>query len=217
MRQAFCLSGHVRQYNDIISNGTRIAKDRNYDIYISTWNNKGITNTPFWAGGTEFIDPIDISNLITLYKPKKLEIENIKNYNLQENYNYRLKSGALVFNVLSMFLKIKNSFNLVDLKPKILIRSRFDINNLVLKERLVCEKGKIYGKLNPNSGLPSDVFFYGDYDTMLKCIPDINYFTEQNIKNCLDAEDIFKKYMFENFIEFVIDGDLEYGLNTMKF
>lgn len=214
---AYCISGHIREFNNQISNATNLAKDRGYNIYISTWTNKGISETPFWGGGVEFEDPIDIDKINNLYSPKILDIENSADYDYSKKYNFKLTSGALVYNVLSMFRKIKKSFSIIDIKPDVIIRSRFDVKDLVLRENLNCERGKIYGKLSTNSGLPSDVFFYGQYDTIMKCIPEESFFTDDIFSKALDAEDIFKKYMESKNLQFVIDDELFYSLKRMKF
>jgi hypothetical protein len=214
MKISLCLSGHTRGFEDYPSEANRLLIDICDNVYISTWENRG-SNLLFWKGDTEVEDRIDVNNIMSNYNPSEIEIQSMKDFEYLSNFNFAFNRDPRV-NVrgtLLMFTKIKRSIQLID-ECDIVIRGRFDVTHLIIPENFKCEENKIYGRVSPINGLPSDILFYGTYSTMKKCVPDENFYTPNIITTCVNAEDVFRNWLHYNGIEFVHEPNMTYVLKN---
>jgi hypothetical protein len=217
MKIAYCLAGHTREFDKIISTPNQKFREMNdIDFYISTWIMSG-ENVTFWAGEKENDRPVDVESLFNLYKPLNFDMEGRQSYPELEKFDRKFTDTPVnAMNTLLMFKKINNSLGYPDQTYDVLVRSRFDIMDLVVNFK-TCEKNTIYGKLSPINGLPSDIFFYGDHDTMKKAVPNEDFYTDEILNNSKNAEDVFKKYLDSVGIKFIIDDTLNYTLKNVNY
>ena len=217
MKIAYCLAGHTREFDKIISTPNQKFREMdNVDFYISTWIMSG-ENVIFWIGQEENDRPIDVESMFNLYKPIKFDMEGRQSYPELEKFDRKFsKTQVNVMNTLLMFKKISNSLEYPDQTYDLLVRSRFDITDLNVNFK-TCDDNTIYGKLSPINGLPSDVFFYGNHDVMKKAIPNEEFYTDKILNNSKNAEDVFKKYLDSKDIKFVVDDTLNYTLKNVNY
>ena len=64
------------------------------------------------------------------------------------------------------------------------------------------------------NGFTSDIFFYGDRETMIKSIPDESFYTEETINTCVNAENVFQNHLTKQGIQFVAVPDLGFVLKN---
>jgi hypothetical protein len=216
MKIAYCMSGHTRGLEKTPTEPNKFfIENETVDIFISTWESTGAGKI-FWQGVVEDNNLIDEDSVISVYSPVKLEVSSSKEYEYLNKFNYQFPNSihkVNILNTLLMFKKIKRSFELVDESYDILIRSRFDVTGLGMN-LVEVEDGVIYGKLSPTNHMPSDVFFFGNRETMIDCIPDESFYTEEIINKCMNAEDVFKRHMESKGIEFRVVPDLFYVLKN---
>jgi len=217
MKIAYCLAGHTREYDKIISSPNQKFRETNdVDFYISTWIMSG-ENVTFWAGEKENDRAVDVESMFNLYRPLNFDMEGRQSYPELEKFDRKFTDTPVnAMNTLLMFKKINNSLGYPDQTYDILVRSRFDILDLIVDFK-TCEENTIYGKLSPINGLPSDIFFYGDHDTMKKAVPNEDFYTDEILNNSKNAEDVFKKYLDSVDIKFVIDDTLNYTLKNVNY
>jgi hypothetical protein len=98
-------------------------------------------------------------------------------------------------------------------KHSILVRGRFDLTGLQMN-RLEVQPGKIYGRYSFMNGYTSEIFFYGDRETMLNSIPDENFYTQGVIDVSYNAEHIFQQHLEHKNIEFIHDPNLQFVLKN---
>jgi hypothetical protein len=215
MKIALCISGHTRGYENHPTEASKLLFDICDDVYISTWKNRG-SNLLFWKGDIEIDDVINSDSLLSNYRPAKIEIDSSTKYDYLSNFNFQFPrdSRVNVRGTLLMFTKIKNSIQLIDDEYDVVIRSRFDVTYLIMPNDLKCEENKIYGRLSPINGMPSDILFYGTSSTMRKCVPDESFYTPNIISTCVNAEDVFRNWLNYNGIEFVNDPNMAYVLKN---
>lgn len=212
---AYCLSGHTRGYE---SNPTNPSLDfinkEGIDLFISTWEFLGNGHL-FWKGGVEQELPIDKKLLIQNYSPKILEVEKRSDYSDLFHFDVQFPSHQIVnvLNTLLMFKKIRRSFDMTNESHKVLIRSRFDLTHLDLEIQSI-EPGIIYGRSSSMNGFTSDIFFYGDRETMKTSIPDETFYTEEVINTSMNAEHIFQKHLAHKGIKFIADQKLSFVLKN---
>jgi hypothetical protein len=215
---AYCLAGHTRGFDVTPSYPNKLHLEFSpFDVFISTWENQG-SDLTFWQGGIEMYSPVNVDTMIKVYSPVDIKVEKREDYINFENLNIKFdRSPVNVLNTLLMFKKIKQSIEMVDESYNTVIRSRFDIEFMTLPENIECEEGVIYGRRSPINGLPSDVLFFGTRSTMKKCVPDENFYTENIIKNSINAEDVFDKWMKFNSIEFREHPQISYTLKGIRY
>ena len=217
MKIAYCLAGHTREFDKIISTPNQKFREMDdVDFYISTWIMSG-ENVTFWSGEPENDRPVDVESMFNLYRPLNFDMEGRQSYPELEKFDKKFTNSIVnVMNTLLMFKKISNSLEYPDQTYDVLIRSRFDITDLTIDFK-TCEENTIYGRLSPINGLPSDVFFYGNHDTMKKAIPNEDFYTDHIIDNCINAEDVFKKYLDSIGVKFIVDETLSYTLKNVNY
>jgi hypothetical protein len=217
MKIAYCLAGHTREFDKIISITNQKFREMNdVDFYISTWIMSG-ENVTFWAGEKENDRPVDVESMFNLYRPLKFDMEGRQSYPELEKFDRKFTDTPVnAMNTLLMFKKISNSLEYPDQTYDVLVRSRFDIMDLVVNFK-TCEENTIYGKLSSINGLPSDIFFYGDHDTMKKAVPNEDFYTDEILNNSKNAEDVFKKYLDSVGIKFIVDDTLNYKLKNVNY
>lgn len=215
MKIALCISGHTRGYENVVTDANKLLIDICDAVFISTWENRG-TNLLFWKGDTEVDDIINTNNLLDNYQPVKIEIHHNSKYEYLSNFNFQFPrdNRVNVRGTLLMFTKIKNSIQLVNDEFDIIVRSRFDVTHLYMPTDLKCEENKIYGRLSPINGMPSDILFYGTSSTMKRCVPDELFYTPNIISTCVNAEDVFENWLTYNGIEFVNEPNMGYVLKN---
>lgn len=218
MKIAYCISGHVREFYQEVSVPTKEVIAAGADLFVSTWNRSGYRRS-FWQGDKEDDTIVDKTVIEQLYNPVTIDVEDRDSYNYLNHYDKKLGVGSQYVNTLNtllMFKKIKKCIDYVTEDYNIVIRSRFDLHQLRFNLGHTCEPGVIYGKLSPINGMPSDIFFYGDYVTMKKCVPDETFYTDDVVGNARMAEEIFKWYLQSQNIEFRINSQLSYSLTNLK-
>jgi hypothetical protein len=221
MKIAYCLSGHTREFGSTLSEANIKIKNYNiFNFYISTWKSSGL-NKVFWKGDKEENDEIDIGSMVRQYNPIIWDAESREDY---ENFNFydfifnKSPHQVNVLNTLLMFKKIKKSISYVNSDYDAVIRGRFDLQNINFDfTKIKCDPGKIYGKLSSINGMPSDIFFYGDRLTMSECVPDENFYTKEIIDSCMNAEDVFSRYLKSKNIVFVNNNNLNYFLKGVSY
>lgn len=142
MRIALCLSGFVRNFKEsykYLLDNLIYDEQHEYDFFVHTYNKIG--NTKSWQYDIELGDEISESEIIELYKPKKIVIEdtnNIKLIELSKNIilSKNISGGFSVdpLRSLAMFRKIylcnelKKQYELeYNFKYDYVIRCRFDL------------------------------------------------------------------------------------------
>lgn len=219
MRIAYCVSGHVRQFRNSLSDPNKLFKDNNIDFFLSTWDRSG-ADCVFWNGDKEQGDIVHEDQIKSLYSPIAMDIENRSNYEYLSCYDRPLINSphnVNTLNTLLMFKKIKKSISYVDSSYNVVVRGRFDLLSLTINLDKNIDKNTIYGKTSPINGYPSDVFFYGDHETMIKCVPEEDFYTDEVLSSAKNAEDIFSKYLTKYNINFVVDSDLQYNLKGVLY
>ena len=211
---AYCLSGHTRGLEYNLPMPSAYFKNLGIDFFISTWEYQA-TGQLFWQGGIEIENPIDVEALVRNYSPVKLEIEKRSDYSDLFHFDYQFPSDPRVnvLNTLLMWKKIKKTFEMVDSTYDVIVRSRFDLSHLY-NVKLEVEPGKIYGRYSSMNGFTSDIFFYGDRETMIKSIPDESFYTEETINTCVNAENVFQNHLTKQGIQFVAVPDLGFVLKN---
>lgn len=219
MKIAYCISGHVREFQNKLSQPSVYFSELKSDLFLSTWTRSGI-DCSFWKGDLEDGVLIDSDILNVNYNPKFFDIEDISKYNYLSSFDRVLPNSphsVNMMNTLLMFKKIKQCISYTNIFYDVVFRSRFDLNYISIDMNKEIQTGKIYGKRSPINGFPSDIFFYGDYETMIRCVPDESFYTEDLITDAINAEDIFDKYLKFNGIDFIIDNELSYNLKGMTY
>jgi len=219
---AACFAGHTRAYDKVMSPATKQLEDLSCRFYISTWTSSG-NNTTFWSGSKDDDGyGINQEGLMTLYHPSVLDIEKRSDYDYLNHFDFAMPTAHNVnaLNTLLMFKKIKRSINLAVesyTNYDVLFRTRFDLQELSLPEKIYCEENTLYGKLSPTNGFFSDVFFYGKPEVMVQCVPDENFYTESIINTSLNAEEILDKYLKSKNIKVKNVDDLSYRIRDVDF
>lgn len=217
MKIAYCIAGHTREFDKNISEPNSCLRSKDgVDFFISTWTKTG-EGTTFWSGEKEGDKIVDMESMFKNYKPLQWDMEDEHSYiDLKKFDSNFTNSPVNVLNTLLMFKKIKNVLEYPDETYDVIVRSRFDITflDVNLKE---CEDNTIYGKLSSINGLPSDIFFYGKRDVMLRAVPDESFYSEEIINTCVNAEDVFKKHLEKEKINFVVDDSLKYILKNVTY
>jgi hypothetical protein len=221
MKIAYCLSGHTRGFDSTLSEANiKIKKYNIFNFYISTWKNSGL-NKVFWKGEQEGSDQIDTESMVHQYNPIIWDAEsreNYKNFNFHNVIFNNSPHQVNVLNTLLMFKKIKKCISYVSGDYDIVVRSRFDLQDIDFDfTKIKCDPGKIYGKLSSINGMPSDIFFYGDRLTMTGCVPDENFYTKEIIESCINAEDVFSRYLKSKNILFICNNNLNYLLKGVSY
>jgi len=135
VKMAILLSGHIRNYN-ILGSLTHFIKNYNVDVFIHTWDNKGIKGQETNLNDT--IQTEEIKNIIN-------NISNVKDYFIENNNKYvnsiiTETEQKIYFNhsspeifIKSQLYSIYQSYNLMDnyskennIKYDMVIRLRFD-------------------------------------------------------------------------------------------
>ena len=189
MKIAYCISGHVREFQNELSQPSVYFSELKSDFFLSTWTKSGI-DCSFWKGEREECDLIDSDILNANYNPKFFDIEDRSKYNYLSSFDIILPNSphsVNALNTLLMFKKIKQCISYTNTSYDVVVRSRFDLNSINIDLRKEIQTGKIYGKRSPINGFPSDIFFYGDYETMSRCVPDESFYTEELIKDVGDV------------------------------
>lgn len=183
MKIALLLSGLTRSAKLCYPNLEKhLLSKHDVDIYIHTWDVSNVS-----LDGTLSENDIQNEELVSLFKPKKIIIENYfdKRDFLNEKYLNYPKTEGTYDRSISMFYKIEECFNLVEGDYDILIRSRMD---LLLNEEIdfssidlskinvpehqstrhtFVENGLAYS-IPPDSWGLTDCFSIGNYENMNK-------------------------------------------------
>ena len=217
MKVAYCLAGHTRGFDKTISEPNDCMRNKEgVDFFISTWIKTG-QDTTFWAGEKTGGDVVDMEAMFNNYRPLQWDMEGEHSYPDLDKFDINFKDVPVnVLNTLLMFKKISNVLEFPDSTYDVIVRSRFDITFLDVNFK-ECEENTIYGRLSPINGLPSDVFFYGRQDVMKRAVPNEDFYTEEIINTSKNAEDVFKKYLEKENINFVIDDSLKYILKNVTY
>lgn len=217
MKIAYCLAGHTREFDKIISGPNDCMRNKEgVDFYISTWIKTG-QDTTFWSGEKIGENVVNIESMFNNYKPLQWDMEGEHSYPDLFKFDHNFKDTPVnVLNTLLMFRKIGNVLEYPDATYDVVVRSRFDITFLDVNFK-ECEENTIYGKLSPINGLPSDIFFYGRQDVMSRAVPNEEFYTEEIINTSINAEDVFRKYLEKENIKFVVDEGLKYVLKNITY
>lgn len=183
MKIALLLSGLTRSARLCFPNLDKyLLSKHDVDIYIHTWD---VSNVSLNGNTTE--NEIDQSEIISLYNPKKVIVENYfdKRDSLNQKYLNYPKTEGTYDRSISMFYKIEECFNLVEGDYDFIIRSRMD---LLLNEEInfssfdmlsinipsyqtskhtYLDNGIAYS-IPPDSHGVTDCFSIGNYELMKK-------------------------------------------------
>lgn len=217
MKIACCISGHVREYERELSSANASFRDK-CDMFISTWDTSGVGNI-FWKGETQNKQYINVENIRSAYNPTKIDIEQDTDYQYLKKFDMKFKNsphGVNVLNTLLMFKKLSKSISYVDESYDMIIRSRFDLDELNFDINYPCEDGYIYGKRS-QSGNPSDIFFYGNYNTVKKININEDFYTQEILDNCINAEHVFSFFLQKNNITFVSPEKMNFKLHGIVY
>jgi hypothetical protein len=149
MKLAICLSGHLRTYQQTIENFLKVkdflSQFSDIDIFISTWDT--INSNSSWSRSlnttSENNDEINEKEIIQLYKPRKINIENFNklkhlfltknftDFNPQENLKDKRRGDNDFLYAVSQFYKI---FDCNSLKSQYENQNGF-IYDLVIRQR----------------------------------------------------------------------------------
>ena len=217
MKIAYCLAGHTREFDKIISEPNGCMRNKEgVDFYISTWIKTG-QDTTFWSGEKIKENVVDMESMFNNYRPLQWDMEGEHSYTDLMTFDVNFKDTPVnVLNTLLMFKKIGNVLEYPDTTYDVVVRSRFDITFLDVNFK-ECEDNTIYGRLSPINGLPSDIFFYGKQEVMGRAVPNEEFYTDDIINNSINAEDVFKKYLEKENIKFVVDESLKYVLKNITY
>lgn len=217
MKIAYCIAGHTREFDKVISEPNSCMRNKpGVDFFISSWVKTG-ENTTFWSGEKENEKPVDLEGLFNNYKPLHFDMEDEQSYADLQKFDRNFRNTPVnVLNTLLMFKKIETVLSYPDESYDLVVRSRFDITFLDVNFK-DCEENTIYGKLSPINGLPSDIFFYGKSDVMKRAVPNENFYTDEIMDSSVNAEDVFRKYLEREKINFVVDDSLRYILKNVTY
>lgn len=183
MRIALLLSGLTRSARLCFPNLQKyLLSKHDVDIYIHTWDVSNVS-----LNGETHENEIEKSELLNLFNPKKIVVENYfdKRDSLNQKYLNYPKTEGTYDRSISMFYKIEECFNLVEGEYDFIIRSRMDlllneeINFSSLDETSInipryqttrhtfIEDGLGYS-IPPDSWGITDCFSIGSYEIMSK-------------------------------------------------
>jgi hypothetical protein len=169
MKIALCFSGNIRDLNETKEFWTQLIEKYKIDVYASFWD---IENEEL--GDT-------INNFLTIYTPKKYEVENYKVFkettqdiasigiDPPKNLFDRLQKASKSFGQLSMYYKVWKCNMLskqLDIEYDLVIRARTDIVldekfEIVNNNMLNVPMGWMMCPSFPNSDGLNDCFAYG--------------------------------------------------------
>lgn len=169
MRIAICISGLTRTYKQVYDNfvSCLINPNRHHDIdiFISTWlESDSNTSHQFKRNQKIYDSNTDISDLISLYNPASIEVEDKVQLGGCEKYSKRKSKTSVPAATMSMWYKIakcdqlrRNREEAVMKKYDWVVRTRFD---LIHPERIVVDElnkdriyvPKMWNRVFPDSG-----------------------------------------------------------------
>jgi hypothetical protein len=227
MKVAILIPGQARfvRNNDTI---LKLSEQYNADIYIHTWNvnQKKTYFSPYCVVMGEYsIHSEDIVDYISLYNPKKFQVEEelsedfIDNHLIKRDITERTSDRVMKYNMYRYFYSLNKCFELSKVDNYdvfIITRSDMLIHNLPVLNTEYIIAPKIH---NHNSSLYS---YY--IDSMLLCVPSIYIEKYLNIINKMDEYyDMGYHYCFDHIFyahlneSKLIQNTLNFSTNEFYF
>lgn len=175
---------YVKTYESL---NDEILSKYDCDIYMSVWDN----------------DP-NLNECIKLYNPKKVKIDifnNVKEDIQYQSNNYHLVTPETnVENVLYMWYKIKNCFDLIDDNSKydVILKTRFDLQIKDLIDLKTLDKNYLYVPFgwDHRQGV-NDLMSFGSYDIMKKYCSTYDMIYSHYLSGCYFHPETLLKYHIE--------------------
>ena len=149
MKIALLLHGHLRSFKKTYPSLEYFVGFNNFDIFIHTWDNVERETESYYESNLKENYKVDEQEIINLYKPKKILIEEqIVNQDLL-NSNFKWQFDGLKFffesfykaNKLKKQFEEENNFTydvVIKFRPDIYLRKSFDVTNLNMELCNVC-------------------------------------------------------------------------------
>lgn len=195
---AVCISGQMRTWRFCFQNIQQFFSGCDVDYFIHTWDTSGVkkfASLDTFSDTTIAHDPVEISEVIETFKPKKITVESISQYASRKNMTCFSRWTDLFYSFRKSVM-LKNQFSReTGVKYDCVVKCRFDIafnpqidflsfmqtSNLDLKEdrRIYVHHTSFIE--NENFGLNvDDSFFYGN-DSIIDYVSHAAYVKSKHI------------------------------------
>lgn len=223
---AVLISGHTRDYERTLPQLSKLVKDLDADVFISSYTRRG-TGVRFWQGQNDYNDKLtaqDYSNIQQTLKPIASHYEEevtVPDYINNHQFQNKLVKTEGVY---CMFYKFWHANELKkkyeeenNFKYPLIIRTRFDNEYLSVDLRYYI-KGTVQTARADNREFMADVFFVCDSNTMDKLASIKNDICKTIIPgDFCNAEHMMTKYAKDKSDGIVIDGKVKVRLRDKLF
>lgn len=208
MRVAYCFYGQTRDYKTghvFVKKILERHPNIQFDFYFHTWkpdDGEKFEHSP-WRRLTEseLTPDRDIeSNLVSMYNPKKYEIERPRRFDVSKYENTLMYKNtnrfdiSVINNVLSQYhsrTRTRNLFNMTDIKYDFVITSRFDLKKDININLYEIDPAKIYtSNIHRPRALADDNFLIMPPHKYLQIF--------SSIDDVVDNEELYKMFKLYN-------------------